>query len=297
MGIVIKSTALSVDGSIGSSIAHAAMAAKECIRAAGIRTDEIDVLINVGIYRDGNLMEPAIAALIQKEIGLGLDYIKYPAAKAALSFDLMNGACGLLNAVQAAGGLLGSGMEYALVVSGDTHPSMKATPGFPYATIGAAMLLARSERDAAGFGPLSVAASDDDFVGIEGKVTCGIDDPTGRDRIEIVRHPAYAPRLLELMLRTARLYVTTEGINLDRTLLVTSQLTPTFGAEIAAGLDMNPASVAPLGKASAGADPHTSALTIAWHDAVLRGLDKMYDQTLFIAGGAGLSTACTVYRH
>ena len=102
MNAVIQATAVVVDRSIRSSIGLAAAAGTQCIERAGIAVDDVDLLINVGVYRDNNMVEPAMAALIQKQIGINLDYVKSPSRKAAFGVDLMNGACGVLNAMQVA---------------------------------------------------------------------------------------------------------------------------------------------------------------------------------------------------
>ena len=88
MGTAIASTAVSTDPAIHSSIAHASTAATECLRRAGVRPEQVDLLINAGVYRDSNMAEPAMAALIQKNVGVNLDYVEDP--NPCFSFDLMN---------------------------------------------------------------------------------------------------------------------------------------------------------------------------------------------------------------
>ena len=52
-----------------SALRLGVLAAKACLRQAGRDPDEVDLLINAGIYRDRNLAEPALAALIQADVG------------------------------------------------------------------------------------------------------------------------------------------------------------------------------------------------------------------------------------
>jgi 3-oxoacyl-[acyl-carrier-protein] synthase-3 len=47
----------------------AVAAAKTCLHRAGRAPGDVDLLINAGIYRDRNMGEPALAALIQQDIG------------------------------------------------------------------------------------------------------------------------------------------------------------------------------------------------------------------------------------
>ena len=105
MGVIITASGLSngsssYDGDgTGSVVEHLSRAGRAAIDAAGIDDREVGVLINSGVYRDSNTVEPAIGALIQQGIGLGLTYQR--SDPKCFSFDLMNGACGMLNAVLA----------------------------------------------------------------------------------------------------------------------------------------------------------------------------------------------------
>ncbi|WP_236700474.1 3-oxoacyl-[acyl-carrier-protein] synthase III C-terminal domain-containing protein [Allosalinactinospora lopnorensis] len=77
--------------------------------------------------------------------------------------------------------------------------------------------------------------------------------------------------------------------------MVTSQPTPAFAAEVAARLGVGEdAAVTVTGVAG---DPHTSAVPLAYHQAVAAGRDREFRQLLFVAVGAGLTSACAVYRH
>jgi 3-oxoacyl-[acyl-carrier-protein] synthase-3 len=293
MGAIIRATGISSDPTLGSSIAHAAIAARECLANAGITVEEIDMLINVGVYRDANMVEPAMAALIAKEIGLNLDYVKFPTKKAALSLDLMNGGCGILNAVQVASAFLTvDRAQSILIVSSDAHPSGHTNvPGFPYAAIGAAMLLQHDASDGRGFGRLQVRDSNDGFIGREGVLV--EDGPNGRDRISVHTDAGYAERLLDLTRDAVHDYVVAERIDLKKTLLVTSQVTPRFAAALAAQLKVDDAATVRL---DVGGDPHTSALTLGYHLGEKSGQTARFEQILFVAAGAGLTAACTIYR-
>jgi 3-oxoacyl-[acyl-carrier-protein] synthase-3 len=301
MGTVIKATAVSTDPAIQSSIEHTSLAAAECISRAGITADQVDLLINTGIYRDANMSEPAMAAMIQKNIGVNLDYVRYPTPRPAFSFDLMNGACGVLNAVQVGSAFLESGStEYVLVLSGDTHPSNDpaevSRAGFPYATLGAAMLLERSWDEDAGFGEVHTTMEyDGASAGAEGYTETNRMGREGRRVITVRQDEDYAHRCADLAADSARACAEAEGIDLRETLLVTSQPTPAFGAEVAARLELDAQSAVTV--TGVTGDPHTSAVTLAYHQAAAEGRDRAYRQLLFVAAGAGLSSACAVYRH
>ena len=47
-------------------------AARTCLAHAGKEPGDVDMLINAGIYREDSMGEPALAALIQEDIGANL---------------------------------------------------------------------------------------------------------------------------------------------------------------------------------------------------------------------------------
>src|SRR5271169_212687 len=83
-------------------------AARTCLEHARREPGDIDMLINAGIYREDNMGEPALAALIQEDIGANPGQPPV-GGQGTFSFDLMNGICGVINATQLEAGLLRSG--------------------------------------------------------------------------------------------------------------------------------------------------------------------------------------------
>lgn len=128
--MVITAAATAVpDGSAPASVVDlAGRVARSCLARARVSASSIGVLVNVGVYREHNTFEPAMAALVQKEVGINLDYIADPDPAAGFSFDLMNGACGVLNAVQVGHALLETGStERVLITAADVHPGVTRT--------------------------------------------------------------------------------------------------------------------------------------------------------------------------
>ncbi|NVN48327.1 3-oxoacyl-[acyl-carrier-protein] synthase III C-terminal domain-containing protein [Mycolicibacterium hippocampi] len=123
------------------SALHLAVAvAKTCLHHDSRNADEVDLLINAGIYRDHNLAEPALAALIQEDIGANTE-VPHGHGHGTFSFDVANGACGVLTALQIIDGFLRSRtINCALVVASDADPGHGRSEGFPFSPAGAAML-------------------------------------------------------------------------------------------------------------------------------------------------------------
>lgn len=305
MATVITSTALSPLHGSGSAISNAAAAGQACLEQAGITAADIDVLINVGVYRDSNIVEPSVAALIQKRIGINLDYLHSSNKRAAFSFDLMNGACGMLNAVQAADALLSTGSaRRVMVVSADTHPSTDlskvGTADFPYASTGAALLLEHTGA-AYGFGRLHHRTLPGGH-GVNGYLPLRDAGPDGRNSVVIDREVGALDRMLDLAVESvlemlpARNATSADRIPavLDRTLLVTSQPSPEFAGRLAKRLGL--ASDAAVTVEGLHGDPHTSALVHGYRQAQDTGRLAGHDFVLFVAVGAGLTSAASLYR-
>jgi 3-oxoacyl-[acyl-carrier-protein] synthase-3 len=136
-----------------SALQLAVTAAKDCLVHADTAPSELDLLINAGIYRDRNLGEPALAAIIQEDIGANPED-PHSDAHGTFSFDITNGACGVLTALQIADGFLRSHtISRALVVASDADPGRGASERFPFAPAGAALLCKWSDQDD-GLGPV-----------------------------------------------------------------------------------------------------------------------------------------------
>ncbi|MEE1783114.1 hypothetical protein PUR71_09315 [Streptomyces sp. SP17BM10] len=313
MATVITAAAPAPADGSGSSIGHAAAAGRACLERAGLAPADVDVLINVGVYRDSNIVEPSVAALIQKRLGINLDYLHSPERRAAFSFDLMNGACGLLNAVQAADALLATGgARRVMVVCADTHPSTDAaragTPAFPYASTGAALLLEHT-GDGRGFGRVHHRSLPGGH-GVNGYLPLPDVGAGGRTSIVVDRDGDALDRMLDLAADSVRTVLRTEDatadatddgpdagrarLALDRTLLVTSQPSPGFAARLAKRLGL--AADAAVTVEGVHGDPHTSALVHGYLQALDTGRLAGHDRVLFLAVGAGLTSAASLYR-
>ncbi len=94
-----------------------AAVARQCLTGAELSTQDIDVLIYCGIYRDRCLSEPAVAAMIAGELGFA------PAAGPAASqfaFDLADGAVGFFKACHCAAQMIDAGQaRRALIVAAE----------------------------------------------------------------------------------------------------------------------------------------------------------------------------------
>ena len=131
-----------------NSIRLSARAAGQCLTDACIDPCDIGLLINTGIYRYKNIGEPAIAALIQETIGSTRNIIKdTDNHKSTFSFDINNGGCGILTAIEIVQGSITSGeIAYGMVVTGDSEPFYHLSREYTFNSAAAAIILAGSEN-------------------------------------------------------------------------------------------------------------------------------------------------------
>ncbi|RSS64143.1 hypothetical protein [Streptomyces sp. WAC06614] len=316
MGMVITAAgtaAHTTAGAPASAVDLAARAARDCLARAQVSPSAVGILINVGVYRESNTFEPAVAALVQKQVGMNLDYIADPQPAAGFSFDLMNGACGVLNAVQAGQALLDTAAtERLLITAADVHPAGDARrdPHYPYADLAGAFLLERSPDPDAGFGPVRHYHGNgpSDTTGYLDTATMGSE---GRSRITVRRSPGHEARRAELAATAVADYAARHGLDLDRTCVIgphpTADVVVTRspaaqdpGTE-GAGSD-GPGAEGPATD-GAGADgaggsgePHTAAPVLGYLQALAERRPRRHDQLLFVTVGAGPTAACVGYR-
>jgi 3-oxoacyl-[acyl-carrier-protein] synthase III len=293
MGIVIKSTGISTDASLHDSLEHAVRAGSACIDNAGIDRDDIGLVINVGIYRNGNIIEPANASFIQNGLHINPLYVR---GRTSFSFDILNGACGFLNAAQVAGAVMKNrDIEYTLVVSSDVHPSKNESADFPYRNIGAAALLELSDDPRQGFQEIVFRTSRNGFDSLESIFDYSV--PGARDSVHIKRPAGYHEHLVDLAARTVADVCGEHGakrdIRSDDIIFVTSQPVEDFAFRVMEKAGMRGKPVGHLFEKYG--DPHSSALTIAYHEGKASGDIEPGDRVVFVGASAGLTASVGLY--
>ncbi|MFD3510262.1 hypothetical protein [Nocardia sp. NPDC058666] len=276
----------------GGSVDRSAIAVGEALTAGGIDVDDVDLLINTGIHRDDNIVEPAIAALIQKKSDINPLYEGQ--AQPALSFDLMNGPCGFLDAIEVTSAIFRTGgRRLAVIVGGEGHPSGSAREDstFPYLTSAAAVVVAPA-TDKTGFGrvyrarttapDLPVGYLPLTTMGAQGCRVIGFERPDEQ---------AY-DRGLDVAVEAVTACLEREGLDPARCVLLASEPRPGFAKSVASAVGVDRV-VTP----DAPADPHSAALPFAYqawlHADTPRG-DAAH--ALFLGADGYFVAACAAYR-
>jgi 3-oxoacyl-[acyl-carrier-protein] synthase III len=269
-----------------SALQLAVTAAKGCLVHAGTAPSDLDLLINAGIYRDRNLGEPALAAIIQDDIGANPED-PHNDAHGTFSFDIANGACGVLTALQIADGFLRSHtISRALVVASDANPGRGASERFPFAPVGAALLCKWSDQND-GLGQVRWVNRPDD--GENFRAT--IDFDMFRNVLRFHESTEIAAELAAAGARAARDCLEAAALDLsDIPVIIGAPPDRRFRLELAARLGV------PVERVAVATDErmHTAALMAALE----RETERMPAGTpvLLVAAGAGIVAGAALYR-
>jgi 3-oxoacyl-[acyl-carrier-protein] synthase-3 len=269
-----------------SALRLAVAAAKSCLDRAGRSPDEVDLLINAGIYRDRNLAEPALAALIQQDVG-ATPGNPHRDGHGTFSFDVTNGACGVLTALQIVDGFMRSNtIDCALVVASDADPGRGRSQHFPFSHAGAALLCDWTNGDC-GLGRVHWVNTPDG--GETFRATVGFED--SRNVLRFDTSDAMDDRFAAAGAEAARRCLQDAALGVcDIDAIIAAPARDGYRAAMATHLGV------PVGRITVAADErmHTAALVAALHDGIA-GLPPD-SRVLIIAAGAGITAGAALYR-
>ena len=264
----------------------AVAAARTCLDRAGRDAAEVDLLINAGIYRDRNLAEPALAALIQQDVGANPED-PHREGHGTFSFDIANGACGVLTALQIADGFLRSHtIDCALIVASDADPGRRRSEHFPFSAAGAALLCDWSD-DEYGLGRVHWLNTPDD--GESFCATVGLDD--SRNVLRFAASAGMDEQFALAGAQVARRCLQEASLELsDVDVIVAAPARSGYRAALATHLGV------PVDQIVVAADErmHTAALVAALRD----GADRLPPggRALLVTAGAGITAGAALYR-
>jgi 3-oxoacyl-[acyl-carrier-protein] synthase III len=298
MGTIIEASAIaSLDGewSPTGALELVDAAAGSCLERANRTADELDLLINAGVYNDNSISEPAIASLIQEDIAA--NPVQQPGAgRGTLSFDVRNGACGLLAGIHLADGMLAAGtVDLGIVVACDIDPEPGVSEGLGFPAVGGAVLVS-ADDSRAGFTAFQFATFPE-FAELFQSYLDWQYDPRGglaahgRNILTVEIAESYADRALECAESTVRDLATESGVDLAEVdLLIATASLPGFAGTLARRLGVTAARVAALPDGLVRA--HTAAPAIALESVRLAASRT----ALLVSAGSGITVAAALYR-
>ena len=269
-----------------SALRLAVKAARDCLHNAGCPPHDLDLLINAGIYRDRNLGEPALAAMIQHDIGANPED-PHAGSHGTFSFDVANGPCGVLTALQVVDGFLRShAVDRALVVASDANPGRGLSERFPFAPAGGALLCSWTDDDR---GLARTHWTNLPEARETYSATVGLIDHRNVLRFDVSESAdeAFADaaaRAAGQCLRAAS--ITAEDLDA----IVAAPAHAQYRAALAARLDVGPDRITVADDTGL----HTVSLVAALSDALSRA--RPGAQLLLAAAGAGVTAGATLYR-
>jgi 3-oxoacyl-[acyl-carrier-protein] synthase-3 len=271
-----------------SGLRLAVKAGKGALQATGRTPSDTDLLINAGIYHERQIGEPAIAALIQDDLGANTGDVNLD-QPTTFSFDVVNGSCGVLSSIQIADGFLSThSIETALVVASDVSPGRKLSPDFPYAPAGGALVCSWTDDESRGLGPIRWHDSPDggESFHSEGEY------PNGRNIIAIHEDPSFAEKAGAAAATAAEEVLTEANITVDDIdLFIASP-----GVEKFIGVLTD--RLGDIGDRIVAAEPdlHTVGFLQALEQAISSGRMASAKTVLFVCGAAGVTGGAAIYR-
>jgi 3-oxoacyl-[acyl-carrier-protein] synthase-3 len=300
MGTIIEASATATATAHHGSLTPGALeladaAVRSCLERANRTADELDLLINAGVFHDKILSEPAFASLIQEDIGANLGH-PAGAGHGTFSFDVYNGGCGLLTGIHLVDGMLASGtVKLGMVVASDMDPEPGVSEGFTFPGVGGAVLLS-ADDSRAGFTAFQFATFPE-FAELFQSYVDWHDDARhglaghGRNILTVEIDESYAARALECAESTVRNLAGARALDLGEVdLLVATASVPGFAVGLAARLGVSAELVASPADGLAGA--LTAAPAVALESVALEAASTV----LFVSAGAGITVAVALYR-
>lgn len=287
MGTIIDRLGITRGGwrSRHSALHLAVAAAKSCLHDARRDPSTVDLLVNTGIYRDKNLAEPALAALIQEDVGANPED-PHGDEHGTFSFDIANGTCGILTGLQIVDGFLRSHtISCALITASDAHPGRGMSDHFPFSPVGAA-LLCRWTDDDYGLGRVSWVNDPDD--GENFQATVGSD---GRNVLRFHESTVLDELLAAAAAQAARDCLRDSALTpSDIDVIIAAPARRGYRAALATALDVSPERVI----VADDEKMHTASLAAALQQA----LDQlpMGARAVIVAAAAGITAGAAVYR-
>jgi len=267
-------------------------AAATCLRRSDRHADELDLLVHTGIYKDANTAEPALAAIVHEDIGANATSPPRRGHHGTFSFDVANGGCGVVTALELVDAFVGPGSaQLAMVVAGDADPSPYTTHGYPFAPAGGALLVAHRAG-----GPGFVRFAQRTFAGDAELFTSELRwEPQagfmrrGRNVIDICVAPEFAARCVEHAAEVARELI--DGVTID--LVIASQYPRGFDRAVADALGLPPDRVPEVAPGLAGS--HTAGPIAALEAAIDSGRFAHARHVLLVTAGAGITIGAALY--
>lgn len=268
-------------------------AALDCLGRSSFDRGDLGLLIYAGVYRSAYLTEPAIAALLAGELEINAT-MSDTDARRTLAFDIFNGAVGFLNACHVAAEMIRAGrVSSAMVVTAEIENNADAFPEqmLGIEETGSAVILARADGHAAGFGAFMFRSYTDHAEAFTSH--CINRDAT--TCLVVVRHPELEACYIACIVPAVTELLEAEGLPIGRiTRILAPQISPEFITGLSRALDLPRERF--VDATSGRRDLFTSSVPFAFRSIIDQGLAKPGEIGLVVTVGSGIQVGCALYH-
>lgn len=270
------------------SLRHAVEAGERCLAASHYRPEDVRVLVNAGVHRDDHVCEPAIACYVQNALGINLDFH----GRRTLSFDLLNGGVGMLNAAHVVASLLLAGeVDAGMVVASEVNSDRRPDPSFTCVPSGAALLLDLSPSDGTGFGPFVFETREEHAA----LYTSVVSLKEKRGRLLVTRRPELEDAYLDCAAAAVSEALERDALRPGEVdLVVPAQVSPSFLSRLPGALGLPSEKVLDL--TSDLPDTLTTSTFLAFDRARATGRLGPGSTAVLLAVGSGVTAGAVTYR-
>ncbi|HET6890602.1 MAG TPA: 3-oxoacyl-[acyl-carrier-protein] synthase III C-terminal domain-containing protein [Pyrinomonadaceae bacterium] len=303
----------------GQAVGSAKKAAENCLRESSYNRNEIELIIHAGVYREGFISEPALAAIIMGELNIN---DTEESQRRTLAFDVFNGAIGFLNACHVAIQMIKTKkFKTAMVVTSEiennatngqaeiqvstgsaSHPVISGSGSDPVSTgsgtdrvelrgiqeTGSALILHQATGNS-GFGSFVFRYFDrhiDSFISY-------VHAENGGARLKLEKEGDFDSFCLKCIPEAVYDLLELEGLDLSEiSLILPPQISPKFISQLS---DVMGVSLDRFVNVTQGQDLFTSSLPYAMQHVKRNYLAQPGDIGLIICVGTGIQIGCATY--
>ncbi len=283
LGISLPGNGLFKKGSVD----HAVIAGKNCLEKSKYPSSLITTMINTGVYRDGHVIEPAIAAIVQDRLEINTGFH----GKDTFSFDLINSGCGLLNGIDVVTTMMkGNSAGVGMVFSSEANPDSNPTSDYTYERSGVAMIIDKSPDFDTGFGEFIFRT----FSKYADAYTGNVSMKKKNGRISIDKEDNLETIYLDCIPQVVKELLENEQLDTDDIdLVIPSQISSGFIKKLGPEIGISETKVLDVhGKVG---DTLTTSIMLGYDYAVKKEVKKPGMKVLMIGAGSGVTIGSTIY--
>ena len=273
------------------------IASKECLEKSKYISHDIDLILYSGVYRSNFLSEPAVAAILAKQLDLNA---KLQDERRTFAFDVMNGGIGFFNAILTAMNFLQTGEAKAAMIATAEIENNKGKAETTKLGVNetAGTFILDVHEGPTGFGPFLIQNHTDQ---INDRVTnLSWKEDTGMSYLDHSVSDSSEDNYRNAICKTLEAYTKKYEIDLNEfDVIIPPQMSDSFCTALKETLSLRNTLLVNVFELCTNV-PENDFLTSSLPVAIKEGIDqrqiKSGDKALFICAGAGIQVGCIAYQ-